>query len=208
MRIALLFFGRINRYDDHYTNIMESIGHEHSIDVFFSCDSEPEAKMLKCVELYKPIAYTNKKIQYTCNLLKYPGRRPETNIHNMICHFINKGRVFALLEEYSIQHAITYDIVMSVRVDTVFLHKIIFEHIDPNTIYIPVGEDWVHPGINDQMAYGGFEAMKKYMSIFTNIIEILEKRQSIPHPENLTYANIKKNALDIKRVHISYHLER
>jgi hypothetical protein len=47
----------------------------------------------------------NNPTTYDYDLGKYSGKRWETNIHNMTCHFINKNRVFSLLEKkLSIPH--------------------------------------------------------------------------------------------------------
>lgn len=98
MRIAVLCYGRLNKCIEHYNNIINSIGIEHNIDFFMSSDNSDEKLLNDFCSLYKPIAYVNDKIEYTCNLSKYSGLRIETNVHNMTCHFINKGRVFSLLE--------------------------------------------------------------------------------------------------------------
>lgn len=35
MRIAVLFYGRLNKCVEHYSNIIESIGKENHIDFFY-----------------------------------------------------------------------------------------------------------------------------------------------------------------------------
>jgi predicted transcriptional regulator len=78
--------------------------------------------------------------------------------------------------------------------------------LDNNTIYIPSGYDYVVNGINDQIAYGKLDVMKKYNYI--NPVDLLEKKLSIPHPESLNYANINFYKLNIKRPNIKYYLDR
>jgi hypothetical protein len=73
-------------------------------------------------------------------------------------------------------------------------------------VYIPYGFDYVVNGINDQIAYGSVDVMKKYNSI--NPIELLEKKLSVPHPESLNCANIHFYNLQIERPHIQYYLDR
>jgi hypothetical protein len=85
-----------------------------------------------------------------------------------------------------------------------FQSNFIFNNLVDNTIYIPSG--WDHCGINDQVAYGKLDVMKKYNSI--NAIDLLEKELSIIHPESLTGANIHFYKLKIERVHIQYHLDK
>jgi len=150
--------------------------------------------------------YNNSPIQYDVDLGKYPGKRGETNIHNMTCHFINKQRVFMLLEEHINKTNIQYDCVVSLRIDCVFQSYFDFNCLKDNTIYIPSGCDFVVDAINDQVAYGKTDVMKKYNSL--NAVELLDKQLSIPHPESLNFANIKFHKLNIVRPCIQYYLDR
>jgi hypothetical protein len=206
MHIAVLIYGRLNKCAENYENIIENIGKHNSIDFFFSSDNSCESLVNDFIKLYKPKLYNNNAIQYEYNLGKYPGIRFETNIHNMTCHFINKNRVFMLLEEYINKENINYDCVISLRVDCVFHNNFIFDNVKENTIYIPYGNDFIDNAINDQIAYGIVDVMKKYNSIDT--VDLLEKRLSIPHPESLTLANIIFYKLQIERVNIKYILNR
>lgn len=114
------------------------------------------------IRLYKPKLYNNSSIKYEYNLGKYPGKKIETDIHNMTCHFINKNRVFLLLEEYMNKENIHYDCVVSLRVDCVIKDNFIFNNLEDNTIYIPYGYDYYENAINDQIAYGKVDVMRKY----------------------------------------------
>jgi hypothetical protein len=205
MRIAVLVFGRLNRCTDHYENIMESLG-DNEIEFFVSSDNPDESLLKDFIRLYKPKMYNHSPITYHYDLSKYPGRRYETRLDIMTRHFINKNRVLSLLEEYIETNGVEYDCVLSLRVDCVFKHGILFDSIEENTIYIPNGFDWVENGINDQIAYGNLEVMRKYNSI--NPVELLEKGLSIPHPETLNCANIKYHKLLIQRPEIEYFIER
>jgi hypothetical protein len=206
MYIAVLIYGRLNKCVEHYNNIIESLGKHNDIDFFLSSDNSTESVLNDFISLYKPKMYNNLPINYVCNLTKYPGRRSETNIHNMTCHFINKNRVYVLFEEYINKHNIQYDCVVSLRIDCLFENNFAFNKLEDNTIYIPFGNDYVDKGLNDQIAYGKVDVMKKYNSI--NAVELLEKRLSIPHPESLNYANIHFYKLNIERPHIQYYLDK
>jgi hypothetical protein len=201
MRIAVLVYGRLNKCVEHYDNIMQTLGN-HDIDFFLSSDNSPQKLLNDFIRLYKPVLYDNSPIRYNYDLRKYPGKRPESNIHNMTCHFINKNRVFNLLSEINIE----YDCVVSLRIDCLFEDNFNFDNLLDNTIYIPFGFDWVEDGINDQIAYGKFDVMKKYNSI--NPVDLLEKKLSIPHPESLNCANINFHKLNIERPNIKYRLDK
>lgn len=126
---------------------------------------------------------------------------------NVICHFINKHRVFTLLEQHIEKTNIHYDCVISLRFDLVFHTSIPFLDIHENTVYIPYGNDWCG-GLNDQLAYGTISSMKKYMNVWCNTEDILEKGLSWAHPENITLANIKYTDLRVCRFNLSYRIQK
>jgi len=209
MRIAVLVYGRLNNCSKHYNNIIESLNHpKDNIDFFLSSDDSPTELVDEFVKLYKPIGYINSKIQYDFDLGKYPGRRPETSIHNMTCHFINKYRVFKILNIYVEKTNINYDIVLSLRIDVVIQNKFNFNDLENNTVYIPLGCDYVNKGMNDQIAYGKKDSMEKYNNVISNVFNLLENNLTIPHPESINYANIWFNKLNVQRVDLKYYLDK
>ena len=208
MHIAVLVYGRLNKCVEHYQNIIESIGKENQIDFFLSSDYSDSLLLQHFIDLYKPKLFINDSIQYDYDLTKYPNKRNETNIHTMICHFINKNRVFLLLEKYMDQEKICYDCVLSLRIDVLFQNHFVFYPLSENTIYIPFGNDYLQNAINDQIAYGKVDVMRKYNSIICHTIYFLEHKLSIPHPESLHYANIHFHKLYVERVHLVYCLDK
>jgi hypothetical protein len=205
MRVACLVYGRLNKSAEHYHNILSTLG-DHEIDFFCSSDNSSEPLLNDFIRLYKPISYNNNSVEYTGDLTKYPGKRGETNLHTMRCHFINKNRVLSLLEEHINQTNMEYDCVVSMRIDCVFYKKFDFTTLQDNTIYIPYGSDWVDKGLNDQIAFGKIDVMRKYNSM--NPVELLDKCLSIPHPESLNYANVHYWKLKIERPMIHYYIDR
>jgi hypothetical protein len=199
MKIAVLVYGRLEKCANNYANILENIGLQHELDFFVSSDNSVYMKQF--IKMYKPKLWVNDPIKYTVDFGKYPTNRPETNIHNMTCHFINKQRVFELFKGYNGN----YDVVLSLRIDLHFDTPFTFEDIQENTVYIPCGSDW--GGINDQLAYGTFETMAKYHSIFENCVYLLESG-TVPHPETLNSANIIYNKLNIIRFPMDYYIKR
>ena len=201
MRIAVLVYGRLNECAN-YENYIDSIGREHDVDFFMSSDNSSEECLNQFLCLYKPLSYDNTKVQYDYDLTKY-YRRGETNVHNMICHFTNKNRVFLLLEKYLEGHPVQYDVVLSLRVDVVIQNRLNFNNLVENTIYIPAGGDWVENGLNDQLAYGHLDVMKKYNGI--NIVDLIQRKLSIIHPESLVFANVRFHGLKLNRVNLDYY---
>ncbi len=206
MRIAVLVFGRLNKCVHHYDNIINSIGNENTIDFFLSSDNSSKDLLDNFINLYNPVSWINDKINHNCyDLEKYQTTRGDVSVNNMLCHFINKQRVYTLLENYVEQTNTKYDIIMSIRIDIVFYEKIIFKNvIEENTIYIPSGYDYIDNTITDITSYGNMSVMKKYMNIIQNVNYILDTGKSILHPESLTLANIILNELKIYRYDLKY----
>jgi hypothetical protein len=204
MRIAVLIFGRLNKCVEHYKNLVGSLGQDNDIDFFLSSDNSSESLLNDFIHLYKPILYDNSPIHYDYDLGKYPGCIGCKNIHNMTCHFINKNRVFLLLEEYINKCNIHYDCVVSVRIDCFFYDKFVFDNLEDNTIYIP--KDFDYGGLNDQLAYGKVDVMKKYNSI--NALDLAEKKLAFAHPETFTRANVFFHNLKVERFDMKYAIIR
>lgn len=197
-RIALLIFGRIDNHTQSRDALFSSIGREHVIDVFMASDNPNHELLDKFIKTYNPVSYIADRIVHNCDLSKYPSRygsyRDETSV---IRHFINKKRVFSLLEDHVAATNSSYDVVFATRIDLLFDTSILFPDISKNTVYIPSEQD--HTGINDRLAYGDYETMRTYMYIFDNIIPILESGVCDVHPEALTLENIKKYNIQVER---------
>jgi len=206
MHIAVLLYGRINRYKYFFEHIVNSIGN-HTFDIFLSSDNPSKEDIDGFIKLYNPTSYIIEPVTYTSDLAKYKLHREETNIHNMTCHFVNLKRVFSLLETHIDSTYTHYDIILSQRIDNVY--KSTFNFIIPaiNTIYIPKGFDFIQNAVNDNVAYGDMNSMKIYMNIYDNIHAIIRSGMSVIHPESLTYANIVFNNLNIVRVDVTFLIE-
>lgn len=220
----MLFYGRINKAEDTYKNIVDAIGSENTVDYFLSTGEQSVEQLNKFISLYNPIAYTNKEIQFTYDIppnVVYPWL--ECREHNMICCFINRQRVHRLLEDYMEESKTEYDIVFSLRCDILFLQKIQYLTIQEDTIYIPrsyngfifidfmtIIPEFTQPliGITDAMAYGKASVMKKYSNTIDNMMYLLNTGKCIMHPETINYANIMYNNLEIERFYTDFDILR
>ena len=200
--VAVLIYGRLNKCNK---DIIKSIGN-HNVDYFISSDNSTTTDLNKCIEIYNPLSYINDSITYKYNFDKYPNKRDETNLDTMIRHFINKQRVFNLLEQYIKTTGTHYDVIISIRADLKMNSKFNFNRIHSNTIYIPRGNDFINHAINDQIAYGTYDVMKQYMNVINNCDDILKRGKSIPHPESLTLANLELNNIKIVRFGLDYYI--
>ena len=200
--VAVLIYGRLNKCNK---DIIKSVGN-HNVDYFISSDNSTTNDLNKCIEIYNPLSYINDSITYKYNFDKYPNKRDETNLDRMTRHFINKQRVFHLLEEYIKTSNKKYDVIVSIRTDLKINSKFNFNRIHSNMIYIPRGNDFIKYAINDQIAYGTYDVMKQYMNVINNCDNILKWRKSIPHPESLTLANLELNNIKIVRFGLDYYI--
>jgi hypothetical protein len=204
-KIALLFYGRLKKYKEHHDNIMSIFCSNSIIDCYLSSDNSDNNELKGFIDIYKPKSYINDKIEHNINLSVF-NRAPETNVDNMIRHFINKKRVFKLLEEEILKSNITYDIIISLRLDLLFNNKLSLNTINSNILYIPIGYDY--RGINDQIAMGDFITMKKYNNIIDNVIFLLSNNILMVNPESLTKTNIVYNKLVVERIYLEYRIDK
>lgn len=92
------------------------------------------------------------------------------------------------------------------RADQIFQSPLILpENIEPNTVYIPNGNDYYN-GINDQFAFGDENSMEKYCSSFDNMVNIFNKYKEGYHTETYILFNIQYTGLNVKRFDLSYNL--
>ena len=207
MKVAVLIYGRLNKCAEHYKNIIETIGLEHTVDFFASSDDPPKDLLNDFIHLYKPIQICSDKIVYDWNLDKYEGMyRGADQQDRMSRHFLNKSRVYDIFKKYITAENVHYDVVISLRVDLVFRSKFIFDSIKENTVYIPA--DFDYGAINDQVAYGTVDTMEKYNAIGKNMITLLESKKATLHPETITLANIQMYKLTIVRPTILYRIDK
>lgn len=91
-----------------------------------------------------------------------------------------------------------YDIYVRIRPDIEFNGKLDFSQFDctGKTIYIPQGLDF--GGCNDTFAFGNYEVMKIYYSVFENAHELYHEGK-IFHSESMQLNNLLKHGVNIVR---------
>jgi len=204
----VLLYGRIANYKEHYSHLLYILGKENTVDFFYSCDNAPEEDLRSFIDIYKPIYINNEPILRKFNFEAYPNHYG-VNFNNMEAHFVNKERVFSLLEKHIDLTQVTYDLVFCTRIDMIYSTKIKYFSIEQDTIYIP--HDITHyfdTWMNDHFAYGSLEVMKKYCSLYRRCGYLLYNGKSIAHPEALTFANLADYRIQSNRFRIEYDIER
>lgn len=218
MRIAVLFYGRILFFRDHYENIVNTFG--PNVDFFLSHDPELDEDIDEFNKVYKPIAINNDPITeldiYKPYYDKYFKIFPDANVYrsskNMTKHFLNKRRVIELLKSHIQATGAKYDYVCMTRIDMNYQNTINWSNITPleNTIYVPDGNDY--GGLNDRICIGNFKTIEKYSSIYINslkfIQEAFESNNKIMFPEIILDYHIKDLKIDIKRFPLQYNIIR
>ena len=206
MRIAIVFSGRIDKYRDHYANIISHVVQDNEADFFLSHSPELAHEDLDDFRiLYRPKTLNNDPIDYG-DFSKYKCH-PESNSHNMMSMWFNRRRVYQDMCHYMTENGVMYDLVISTRLDTYNDEKMdydMFRCLDDNTILVPEGYDW--GGLNDQMAIGRFPAMAKYLTLFDRIYPILDQLSPYYGPEPALLKNVEMQGLEVYRFPFRYRL--
>lgn len=208
MKIAILFSGRINHYPRCYELIMQHIANNHDVDFFLSHPKIVDENELNGFnQLFKPKKIIRNDEIYP-NIDRF-NKRPETNRHNMMCMYLNRSKVFQLLEDYCNETNTQYDVIFSCRIDVMVFSPLnidsFIENVRNNILFVPSGED--HLGINDRFAFGNFQVMKDYMNCYHSLLDLFQKGV-IVHPETvLNHYLISKN-MKIQRFNIHYDFLR
>jgi hypothetical protein len=202
IRVAILFAGRIKAY----TNI--------------------ESYLLNLKNVYEATVFCslNKKIksdyiQTFCN--KFGIRDEQLNLELTKTHeseysqwimcsnestadererrysqFFHKYRAFQLLESYQTNHKIAFDCVLLFRADVNSSEEFILKPPKENTLYIPEGKDYY--GLNDQLAYGNFETMKKYCYGAVHFKDVCDQLGILKFPYSINENIMKKHVENTK----------
>ena len=164
-KCSVLFSGRTDKAVSQYETFSKLFG---DADYYISCCPNTAKNIDATVEVYKPKGLCTDSIPFSSNVE---------------CMFFNRTRAFNMIKEPT-------DIIVSTRFDVCIAEPIIFpEVLEDNTVYIPQGEDHCG-GINDRLAYGNYESMKKYCST------VVEENN---HPESALRIYIEKVGLHVVR---------
>lgn len=78
-------------------------------------------------------------------------------------------RSFEMVEKYEKQNNITFDYILRIRHDVLFIEKINFAELVPDRLNIPYFHKWF--GLNDRFAFGPRDMMVIYMKMYSNLYE-------------------------------------
>lgn len=102
-----------------------------------------------------------------------------------------------------------YDVYVKSRCDITLSDKVAFEryYYDDGTVYIPEGNDFAPGAVNDQFAFGNYESMKKYFSVYLNHERLFDSGVQF-HPETYLAENMRRLGVNIVRIPITNTIVR
>jgi glycerophosphoryl diester phosphodiesterase len=207
--IALFFAGRIQTqvYSENLASLLQIFDFSrYNVHLFLSLnenDGEREfthtfENDVREVGCFKSITIRFEKTPVP-DLTSY-NKNSETIYDNAYSMFYHNFKAFEMIEASGLH----FDVVIKSRFDMVSKDKLLPSPLDSNTVYIPNCNDW--GGINDQVAYGDMESMKKYCDVVNNIIPLCNSGVNF-HPETLLHEHLTQ-CLGIKRFDFKYELKK
>jgi len=160
---------------------------------FFYTDKQPDlsynvSDWRKCDPVFYDI--------YEKNAELYANKAPETSVQNCWNMWHNIFVGFSLLPKDA-------DIYVRNRTDIVFTGPMNYEAYDVSrrAVFIPSGNDYWY-GINDQAAFGSYEVMKAYCSLYLNVQKYYDEGR-IFHPESMLKWHLDQCGIEIVRLPIT-----
>lgn len=187
MKIAVLYSGFLRSWEQCKANQLENIGEADHFFYTFEEPLPPYKQSIKIPEMYYPHLPEH---PYTLN------KNPFSSVDSTLNQWHNSFCGFNLVPN-------DYDVYVRSRCDIQLSGKIDFGayEINDTNIYIPYGNDH-YDGVNDQFAFGSYEVMKKYFSVYINHQYIFAA--GVPfHPEGYVTKNLEREGVSIVRLPVT-----
>lgn len=185
MRGAALYSGFLRAWDAVQPNHDKML--VGSIDRYFYSPERPSGRYKQFIQDHSVSMYKDILHDYDSN------KNPITQLHGSLNQWGVNFISFYLAPT-------DYDYYIRVRPDIEISAPINFEDYDypGNRVYVPEGNDHCS-GVNDQMAFGSYAAMKKYFSIYTEHHKLFAKGLTF-HTEFYVTENLKAQGVEIVRI--------
>lgn len=207
--IAVLLPGRITlgAIDNA---VLAGLEEDGSVVYFCSLNSaiEKPQNTSKIVEHLKTHSEVCVNIEATPDHSHLEGfkKRPETVVANCHSMYFHTKRCFEMMESYSREHGVVFDVVIKFRTEVTSKEKLVLQGgMREDEVYIPDVFDY--GGINDQIAYGSVSAMYKYTRCIDYIVEYCKGGLCF-HPESILMHHLRNMNLTITRFPFRYALHR
>ncbi len=230
VRIACLISGVPRSFSTNawpfFQDMLKCLPEEHTLDFFFSFPKESSVdRFLNIDESFHETLQNHPNVR----VLYYEDYAVKDDSYTL-------REKNSIVQWYRLERLITtlpkdvYSIVIRCRPDIQFscspseFLELLLTHQNHNAIYIPKGFDiydhkitiaLTQPTVNDQLAWGSFDCMLHYCSVFQWIQEhtphrVLELAAGrVPHPfisEAILYSILHEKGITIERVDCPYHL--
>jgi hypothetical protein len=209
MKTAIFFSGRITTYEDSVYWLKPLID-KYNADCFCSLNSNSIDAFIKLFNIKKYYLEEFELNEQEEDLYKksiFPALIYITNVKNVASMFYNHYKNMELIDQYQIENNIKYDMILYLRSDILpEYHLDIQFKLEKNTVYIPLDNDW--GGVNDQMAFGDYESMKKYTSLYQHLNNYIKNKVVNYHPETMLNYHLKNMDLNIVRIYYPYKLNK
>jgi hypothetical protein len=196
MRVAVLFAGRVRAYEA-VTRTLEDVKGRYGPTYYCSLNQAVYDDYIDGFCKLLDISRDRINIEPTPNpgffskIHNYTSKSPE-QAYSMFYH---ENKAFSLIEKDVTENNMRYDCVVYTRADIKSEDSLQLEMPKPNTIYVPIGNDY--EGINDRMAYGDFDSMKKYCSIIDNLTS--PQSMNGTNPEGIIKSHLERHSLQVIR---------
>ena len=132
------------------------------------------------------------------------NKRPETSYDNCYKQFYHNKKNIENIIRYETTYGIRFDKILKFRLDLKHFGDINLTPAQENTVCIPNCYDFC--GINDQVAYGNSNAMRRYCLLVNFIFEYCNQNNVIYNPEILLKYHLEDKKIGIERFNFLYEL--
>jgi hypothetical protein len=128
------------------------------------------------------------------------NRRPETVVASSLNQWHNNFIAFSLVPR-------DFDVYVRIRPDITFSGRIDFsQDYSGLKVYIPHGHNY-WDGVNDQIAFGNWESMRRYYSVYLNHGDIFREGVEF-HTERYVTQNLIRQGVEIIRIPVDNYIIR
>lgn len=203
-KIAVYFSGRCNGYERCVESLKLRFYDKYDCDFFWSIDEESETPYYaRFKSLLRPKAVNYEKLEKT--IVDVPLASEETRRQNSISMFYHNYVCTQMIAKHAEQNEAKYDAVVKFRAEIDSESEFdIPDSLIENTVYVPHGYNY--RGVGDRIAYGTFNSMLVYGSLYLHIHNYVFVKQAIMNPEYLLMFHINENNMNLFRFPYTYRL--
>jgi hypothetical protein len=194
-RIAIQYSGEVRNFLDCFNNHYEYLilkNPDYQVDIFAHLwDSPYENKKDRITKVINPTEIVfEEQINFNNKFIYKDADKGW--FFNMASMFYGIEAANNIRKSYEDQHGITYDYVIRMRTDTLFIYDSIqsIDHYEKDFLHLKEYTPFDEYSISDYFAIGGPEVMNVYSSVYSNLQNMIDAGASVI-PESLIGFNIK-----------------